>query len=338
MAALALAPDDHDLRALVEDLGAAAAASASGATVRLKEDADRRQRLEAIDRLPKDLEALQQAYYRARERGEYRLILALAEHGLTLTLTRRTPYGVGSEWHLMFRGHWAEASERCGRYSEALAAVEVLLQDAEKIWGVEHPNTRSTRFLKAACLRKTGDAMAALAETTALQPLNEKVSGVEHPGTIAARQLKAICLRDTGERAAALEELAALLPLQEKVLGAEHPTTLTTRYYKASCLRGTGDAAAAQEELVALLPLKEKVKGVEHPDTLATRMLIGECLLDLGRIMDAEQAVSGVAERIAAKGLLPAHTLYRDLDSFNTALTKAKAAAAEPAAPESGPG
>jgi hypothetical protein len=154
VAALALAPDDNDLRALVEGLAAAAAATASGAKVRLKDDADRQERLAMIDRLPKDLEALDHVFYAARDRGDYRLMLALAEHGLPLT--RRAPYGVGSEWHLLFRLHWTDATRLCGLYREALATVETLIPDAEGVWGTEYPDTLMTRMLIGPCLLDLG--------------------------------------------------------------------------------------------------------------------------------------------------------------------------------------
>ena len=65
--------------------GAAAAALTSGATFHLKDDDNRQQLMEMIDRLPKDLEALEHADLNALIRGDYRLMLSFAEHGLTLT-------------------------------------------------------------------------------------------------------------------------------------------------------------------------------------------------------------------------------------------------------------
>ncbi|ANB35197.1 hypothetical protein M2324_003959 [Rhodovulum sulfidophilum] len=100
-AARALAPGDRMLGMLIDELAEAEAVAASGAGVRLKGDADRQDRATRMDRLPSDLEALRAAFWRARARGHYAVMLVLAEHGLTLT--RRRPFGDGSQEHLGFR-------------------------------------------------------------------------------------------------------------------------------------------------------------------------------------------------------------------------------------------
>ena len=98
----------------------------------------------------------------------------------------------------MFHLHWTDATRLCGLYREALAAVETLTPEAEGVWGTEYPDTLTTRYLTASCLRHTGDAAAALEELETLLSLREKVNGTEHPDTLMTRMLMGPYLLDLG--------------------------------------------------------------------------------------------------------------------------------------------
>ncbi len=294
-AALALAPRDRLLRMLVSDLGAAAAVAAeSGLPVRLKDEADREERLAGYDRLPDDLDVLEAALFRARDHGHYALMLFLAGHGLMLT--RREPFGEGSEAHLMFRRHRAEASMAAGDAPKALPEMLSLLRDFPARLGERAEETLYTRHLAASCRLRTDDAAGALAEAEDLLPLRTEVRGPRHPSVLTTRHLVATCRQGTGDAAGALAEAEDLLPLEIEVLGPRHPDVLATRYLVASCRQGTGDAAGALAEAEDLLPLRIEVQGPRHPDVLATRYLVASCRQDTG------DAAGALAE---AEDLLP---------------------------------
>ncbi len=297
LAALALAPDDRMLRMLIDELAEAEAIAASGARMKLKGEADRKARAAREDRLPTDLSALADAFFAARDRGHYELMLFLAGHGLMVT--RRRPFGAGSREHLLFRRHRCEALNFVGRSREALAEADPLGMDFTDVFGDRAEETFYIRHLIAKCRRDTGDAAGALTELEALLPLRTDVQGARHPGVLVTRYLIAQCRRDTGDAAGALTELEALLPLRTDVQGARDPGVLVTRHLIAQCRKDTGDAAGALTELEDLLPLYTDVQGARHPDVLVTRCLIAQCRRELG---DAAGALTELED------LLPLYT------------------------------
>ncbi len=288
-AALALRPQDQKLRMLIDELGEAAGlAKATGARVKLKSDADREARIARGERLPTDLRALTDAFFSARHNGHYQLMLFLAEHGLMIT--RRTPFGVGSREHLMFRRHRAEANRCSGYYKDCFAEITEILPAFDTGIGALDPETLYARHLKASCLLNLGRAQHALEEAEALIPLMTKAYGSDvHPHVLGTRYLKAFCLLNLGRAQHALEEAEAQIPLMTKAYGSDvHPEVLTTRHLKASCLQNLGRAQHALEEAEALIPLQTKAYGSDvHPDVLATRHLKASCLQNLGRAQDA---------------------------------------------------
>ncbi|SLN35028.1 Anaphase-promoting complex, cyclosome, subunit 3 [Roseovarius albus] len=300
LAYLALSPRDTTVRMLADDLGdAAGIAETSCARVKLKDSADRQALSERAARLPMDIEALKIAFFNARDRGHYAVMLFLAKHGLMLT--RRAPYGTGTQEHLLFRRHRVEALNVLGRSKEALEEATPLRKELRNFFGERHPEFFYAVLLLAKCQYDTGDAAGALDEVQELLPLRTEVQGARHPGVLATRYLLAQCQNATGDAAGTLAELQELLPLETEVQGARHPHVLSTRYLLAQCLNDTGDTTGALDEVQELLPLYSDVQGARHPHVLSTRYLLAQCLNDTG---DATGALDEVQE------LLP---LYSDV-------------------------
>jgi hypothetical protein len=279
-AAQALDPQDRQLLMLIEDLKSAASAAASGARVKLKDGDSRAKRLARNERLPMDVAALETAFYTARDRGEYTLMLFLADHGLTIT--RRPPFGEGSKEHLLFRRHKAEGLSFVGQAQDALTACEALRVDFQSVFGDRDPNTLYCRLLYTRSLTDGGDNTGALKELSTLLPLMTDVQGPQHSDVLATRALLAKCLAASGDGAAALKELDTLLPLMMEVQGPHHSSTLATRHLRAQCLKDSGDSVGALEELVTLQPLMTDLHDPRHPEVLNTRALLAQCRADSG--------------------------------------------------------
>ena len=204
-AVLALEPDDQMLRMLLDDLSdAAEIAAASKAGVKLKGDKARKERAASYERLPTGLDDLTTAFYTARARGHYALMLFLTDHGLMLT--RRRPFGEGSREHLLFRRHRAEALFYVGRARDALDEMAPLVSEFSRSFGAKSEQYFSTRYLLASCRQETGDAAGALSELEDLLPLRTEVQGARHPHVLSTRILRASCLLDLENRAAAAVE------------------------------------------------------------------------------------------------------------------------------------
>lgn len=95
-AALALTPDDEDLRELAAEL-AEAATIAPHAAVKLPTAEGRAERLAQRATLPDDLQALQSPYFASNSKGQFHVSLTLARHALR---NARRAYGAASEPHV----------------------------------------------------------------------------------------------------------------------------------------------------------------------------------------------------------------------------------------------
>ncbi len=310
LAGLVVNPSDDALRGLAEELRHAAAIAQSGVKVSLKSEDARAEIQAKRQRLPADLDALETCWLKAREEGQWQLMIAFAEHGLRLA---RRGGGEASHAALIWNRQLAEAEILVGRAANGLRRCEMALPAFNTVFGPDDRDTLYLRHLIAQCFNNTGDAAKALELAQALLPDQETVKGKDHPGTLATRYLIARCFRDTGDAAKALELAQALLPDQETVNGKDHPDTLTTRHLIAQCFNDTGDAAKALELAQALLPDMETVKGKDHPSTLTTRYLIAQCFNDTG---DAAKALE------LAQALLPDEETVKGKDHPNTLTTR----------------
>lgn len=360
-AAQALAPQDRQLLMLIDDLRSAASAAVSGARVKLKDDDSRAERLARNERLPMDVAALSTAFFTARDRGEYTLMLFLADHGLTIT--RRPPFGEGSKQHLLFQRHKAEALSLVGRAQEAGAAcislipdfisafgdrdpetlylrhqlaechtsigesvraieeLDTLLPLITELLGARHEDVLATRYLLARCHADNGDSTEAQQVLEPLLPLMTEVLNSRHPHVLATRTLLAECRNKVGDTPGALKELETLQTLRAEVQGARHPQVLYTRTLLARCRADSGDSTEALAELDTLLPLMTEVQGPRHPHVLVTRLLRAEVLADLGRPDEAVADLDEIEQGLDAAGLLPRHRYRTRLKALRDRLS-----------------
>lgn len=88
LAGIVINPDDSELRELAEELRQAAGAAAGGAKVALKSDNARKERRAQKEVLPDDLDALEQCWNDADEKGHYQMVLGLRRPRTPLGFTK----------------------------------------------------------------------------------------------------------------------------------------------------------------------------------------------------------------------------------------------------------
>lgn len=120
----------------------------------------------------------------------------------------------------------ATAAYLLGRPEEALGMVDDLLLAHEAVSGPKHPNTLTTRYLRAQILDGLGRYGEALAAVDAVLPVQNTVSGPKHPNTLATRNLRARVLAELSRAEEALTAVDDLLPIQEAVSGPADPDEL----------------------------------------------------------------------------------------------------------------
>jgi tetratricopeptide (TPR) repeat protein len=137
--------------------------------------------------------------------------------------------------------------------------------------GDRHPDTLTTRALRALALSNLGRYGEALAEIETFAPIEAEVKGDRHPDTLATRYLRALALGNLGRYGEALTEIETFAPIEAEVRGDRHPDTLTTRALRALALSNLGRYGEALTELEILLPIWSDVMGDRHPSSIALR-------------------------------------------------------------------
>jgi tetratricopeptide (TPR) repeat protein len=304
LASLAMSPRDPNMRTLADDLGdAAGIAKASGARVKLKDNEEREKNAIREQRLPNNIGALTDAFFKARDRGHYSVMLFLAGHGLMLT--RRRPFGPGTREHLLFQRHRVEAMYYCGRSIDALDDAISVHSEFRSLFGVRDPEFFYSSYILTQCRKDTGDSAGALVELEEFLPIVTEVRGVRHTDVFNARYSIALCRTDMGDAAGALVELEELLLDQTDVLGVRHPHVLIIRSGIAYCRNETGDSTGALAEFEEILSIQTEVLGARHPDVLNTRIHSSRCQSDMGDVAGAlvelEELLPTVTEVLGAR-------------------------------------
>lgn len=188
------------------------------------------------------------------------------------------------EYALEARDNIAGWTGMSGDAHMALALLETLLPDLQRVRGPMHPHTLITRHNIAHWAGQKGDASMALELCLTLLPDHERVLGRDHPNTLKIRNNIAGWTGETGSTSLAQARCRALLPDQERVLGPYHPDTLATRANIAIWSDWPGEARNALALLEALLPDQQRVLGAKHPDTLRTRSNIAAWTGEIGDV------------------------------------------------------
>jgi Flp pilus assembly protein TadD len=216
---------------------------------------------------------------------------------------RVTPDITRLVWRLGDRA--ATARQNSGNNHEALPRFEELVAFAERVIGVDHPDTITARANLAGSYRQAGRTDDATTIEEQVVTDYERVIGVDHPDTIRARANLAGSYRQAGrtDDATTIEE--QVVTDYERVIGVDHPDTITARANLAGSYRQAGrtdDATTIEEQVVTDY---ERVIGVDHPDTIRARANLAGSYRQAGRTDDATTllaaALADGERRIGAK-------------------------------------
>jgi tetratricopeptide (TPR) repeat protein len=159
--------------------------------------------------------------------------------------------------------------------------------DAERILGLEHPNTLEARNNLAVSYTDAGRTFEAIAILEPLLADRERILGPEHPRALSTRNSLAGAYRIAGRTPEAIAIYEPLLADRERIIGPEHPSTLRTRHHLATAYQAAGRISKAIADYEALLADQERILGPEHPDTLYTRHHLATAYQAAGRIPKA---------------------------------------------------
>lgn len=236
--------------------------------------------------------------------------------------------------------HWqelmdqAEAQIAKGEYARGEDTGRQLVEEAQRIFGDNHPDTATSLNVIADAQMRQGKYAEAQKNFSAALDIYEKRLGPEHVDTAAALNNLALVLEKLGDYPSAESLLRRSLRILEKALGKQHQDTATALSnlgrvldlqgkYSETAGGGAGEdpkqLSARAQELIdrgqykeaetlqyRVVAIHEKTLGKEHPTTATSLSNLGNVLYLQGKLKEAE-AVHRRVLAIREKGLGPEH-------------------------------
>ena len=184
-------------------------------------------------------------------------------------------------WATLFLGNLGDSA------AQVIMLGERLLADHERVLGLDHPDTLTSRNNLANAYQAAGrlDEAISLHEQTLAD--YERVLGPDHPSTLQSRNNLANAYQDAGRLDEAISLHEQTLATRERVLGLDHPDTLQSRYNLANAYQAAGrtdEAISLHEQTLADY---ERVLDPDHPSTLQSRHSLAIAYRTVGRLDEA---------------------------------------------------
>jgi Tetratricopeptide repeat len=171
--------------------------------------------------------------------------------------------------------------------AQAIVVGEPLVEDSERVLGLDHSDTLASRGNLANAYRAAGRVAEAIALYERTLADQERVLGPDHPDTLNSRNNLAVAYQGAGRVAEAVPLHERTLADRERVPGPDHPPTLTSRHNLANAYRAAGRVAEAVPLHERTLADRERVLGPDHPGTLASRGNLALAYQGAGRVAEA---------------------------------------------------
>ena len=175
-----------------------------------------------------------------------------------------------------------------GKYAEAGALAEQVLEASERVLGPEHPDTLLSVNNLAALYQAQGRYGEAEPLYRRALAARERVLGPEHPHTLLSVNNLAVLYRLQGRYGEAEPLYRRALAASERVLGPEHPDTLLSVNNLAGLYQAQGRYGEAEPLLKRALAARERALGLEHAHTLLSVNNLGFLYQLQGRYGEAE--------------------------------------------------
>ena len=208
-------------------------------------------------------------------------LLAELEHEVVSSLGAEAPVLVA------VRHSRANALRRLGRFEEAVAEAEALLELTERRHGEASFDAARARAQLGTLLVESGDEASALAHLERAADELEHLAGHEHFATLDVQNSLALALRDTGRIEAAGELLGRVVAAREAAFGAADRETLTARRNLASVLDTLEGPHAAIGALREILAVQEREFPAGDLSTTVTMRRLGVQLANVRQLEEA---------------------------------------------------
>ncbi|KAI0859350.1 hypothetical protein F4860DRAFT_270605 [Xylaria cubensis] len=240
-----------------------------------------------------------------RNRATWRAYLPHARHVLGSSLVAKDDHSsISLRWKI------ALCYYSDGRFGEAEAFFQQILEFRTRVLGAEHPDT-----LK--CVGKlalTYHAQSRFPEAKVLglraMEAQKRVLGEDDPETLSTMSHLAMTYSDLSQWKEAEELELQTMELRKRVLGLEHPDTLVGMSNLVYLYNCQGWWKQAEEIGKQTITARKKVLGLEHPDTLLSIGNLAHTYNNQERYKEAEELLVQVMNtRIRVLGKDHPHTL-----------------------------
>ena len=168
--------------------------------------------------------------------------------------------------------------------SRAVSLAVTVLSDCERLLGLEHPDTLTSRGNLAEAYRSAGRLREAISLHDRNLADRERLLGPEHPDTLTSRGNLAEAYRSAGRLREAISLHDRNLADRERLLGPDHPSTLAARNDLGQAYWWAGRLRQAVTLFERNLADSERLLGPDHPSTLAARNNLAGAYLRAGRL------------------------------------------------------
>ncbi len=181
--------------------------------------------------------------------------------------------------------------------AEALPMWVTLYGDEQRVLGLDHQCTLSSRHQIGELRRRLGDRIGARDELTGAARDTQRVLGDENPDGLAVQLAAAVCLAEAGDTVEATTELDRMIPVLNKVLGYDHRSTLLARHTRLLCLPPPGEGGLLDRVSDWELLVDDEIRALGEDDELAAA---GRATLEEQRAAwrDRSETLSDVANEL----------------------------------------
>ncbi|KAJ7713103.1 hypothetical protein B0H16DRAFT_1702595 [Mycena metata] len=196
-----------------------------------------------------------------------------------------------------FRRAFSQIYYYTGKFKDAQALAELILERSKFLLGDDHADTLSAMGNLASTYFDLGESLKAKELEVLVLEKRTKILGEDHPDTLLAMGSLASTYYMLGEFQKAKELELLALEKHTKVLGEDHPRTLLVMGNLASIYSDLGEFQKAQKLDVLVLEKHTKILGEDHPDTLFTLSNLAITYYTLGEFQKAKEIEVLVLEK-----------------------------------------
>ncbi|RYO93045.1 hypothetical protein DL762_001308 [Monosporascus cannonballus] len=176
-----------------------------------------------------------------------------------------------------------------GRYREAKAPFERVVEIRKTRLGADHPLTLRSMAKLASTYRKQGRWEKAEKLQIQVMEIRKTKLGADHLHTLTSIASLASTYREQGRWKEAEKLQIQVLEIRKTKLGADHPHTLTNMANLASTYREQGRWEEAKKLQVQVIEIRKTKFGADHPDTLTSMATLASTYQEQGRWEEAEE-------------------------------------------------